>query len=151
MGTLSYWSCSNLCTDKNSILKFMLTNLTTSSDIREGYVYIITRKYWWSQIAKHKNALKVALGIKFSPIGYYQFLWTSMLNWADPCRNKMFIETQYLITLYQNVHWGPKIYISLKLCFSPYPQKLMPTNINDIIMKYFVWQRPSNREGTGYH
>lgn len=45
MGTLSYWSCSNLCTDKNSILKFMLTNLTTSSDIREGYVYIITRKY----------------------------------------------------------------------------------------------------------
>lgn len=71
----------------------MLTNLTTSSDIREGYVYIITRKYWWSQIAKHKNALKVALGIKFSPhylwyYGYYQFLWTSMLNWADPCEMK---------------------------------------------------------------
>lgn len=45
MGILLYWFCSNLCIDKNFILKFMFINLIILLDIREGYVYIIIRKY----------------------------------------------------------------------------------------------------------
>lgn len=45
MGILLYWFCLNLCIDKNFILKFMFINLIILLDIREGYVYIIIRKY----------------------------------------------------------------------------------------------------------